>query len=268
MTGLHRFLVVVMVVAGVFASLPPRVMAAEELVADISSRQIAITSRFAGTSLLLFGAVDWFKTRLSQGNNPTDVRAYDIVIVVRGPKLTHLVRKKDQVAGVWVNTQTARIDDLPGYYGLSATRPLDEIFLPGEAEKYGLGFDQIPFSWQGAAPSDPAAFREAIMRNKGRDGLYNERFGRLEILGETLFRTEFYFPASVPVGRYHAEVYLVRNGMVVTRYTTPLSVDRIGIEGFIYDFAQLQPALYGLFAIIVAVFAGLVAGAVSRRLSR
>jgi len=246
---------------------PARAMTGEELVADISSHQIAITSRFAGTSLLLFGAVDWFKTRLSAGN-PTDVRAYDIVIVVRGPKLLHLVRKKDEVAGVWVNTESAEISDLPGYYGLSATRPLDEMFLPGEAEKHSLGFDQLPFVWQGAPPSDADAFREAVMRNKGREGLYNERVGRIQILGETLFRTEFYFPSSVPVGRYHAEVYLVRNGMVVTRYTTPLSVDKIGIEGLIYDFAQLQPAWYGLFAIIVAVFAGLLAGAISRRLSR
>lgn len=240
--------------------------AAEELVADISSHQIAITSRFSGTTLLLFGAVDWFEAAVDK-DHPADARAYDIVIVVRGPDLPHMVRKKDRVAGVWVNADFARLESLPGYYALSASRPLDDMFLPGEAGKYDLGLTELPFEWAGAPPDDPGAYKAAVLRTMTAEGLYHEKFGSLQILGETLFRTEIYFPASVPVGRYQAEVYLVRDGVVVTRYTTPLTVDKIGLERVIFDFAQTQPAAYGIVAILIAVTAGLLAGTISRRLS-
>jgi uncharacterized protein (TIGR02186 family) len=259
----HFALLGAMVVA---IQMPPSARAAEELVADISSHQIAITSRFAGTSLLLFGAVDWFEARVDH-KNPADARDYDIVVVAQGPDLPQMVRKKAEVAGIWVNAESAELDPIPGYYALSATRRLDDMFLPGEAEKYGLGLDQIPFAWTGAPPSDPKAYKAAVLRTMRSSGLYLEKFGSLEILGETLFRTEIYFPANVPVGRYRADVYLVRDGVVVTHYSAPLSVDKIGIERAVYDFAKTSPATYGLMAVMVAVAAGLLAGAVSRRFS-
>lgn len=240
--------------------------AAEELVADISSHQIAITSRFAGTGLLLFGAVDWFEANVDY-KSPSDARAYDIIVVVRGPEIAHVVRKKVEVAGVWVNAESAKLKPIPGYYALSATRPLDDMFLPGEAEKYGLGVDRIPVIWTGDAPEDAKGYRAAILRIMRDSGLYLEKFGRLQILGETLFRTEIYFPVNVPVGRYEAHVYLVRDGVVVTHQSTPLSVDKIGIERVIYDFAKTNPAVYGLMAVALALLAGLIAGTVSRRFS-
>ncbi|RMF10229.1 MAG: hypothetical protein D6763_06150 [Alphaproteobacteria bacterium] len=240
--------------------------AAEELVTDISSHQIAITSRFSGTSLLLFGAVDWFEANVDY-DTPTDARAYDIVVVVRGPEIPHVVRKKDRVTGIWINTEAARLKPIPGYYALSASRPLDDMFLPGEAEKYSLGLDQVSFEWDGTPPKDPDAYRAAVLRIMRANGLYTEKFGRLQILGETLFRTEIYFPVNVPVGRYEAHVYLVRDGVVVTHQSTPLSVDKTGIERVIYDFAKTRPAAYGVMAVALALVAGLIAGTVSRRFS-
>lgn len=263
------FIALLALAARVFVAVPAAT-AQEELVADISSHQIAITSRFSGTSLLLFGAVDWYAAQMdpgAPGGAPADARAYDIVVVVRGPDMSHVVRRKSEVAGVWVNTESQTLEALPGFYALSASRPLDDMFLPGEAERYGLGLGKIPLEWRGKPPDDADVYAEAVRRNMQREGLFNERFGSLQIMGETLFRTEIYFPANVPVGRYRAEVYLVRNGMVVTHHTAPLSVDKIGLERMIYDYAHAQPAAYGLMAIIVAVLAGLFAAFISRRLA-
>ncbi|MEX1147490.1 MAG: TIGR02186 family protein [Sphingomonadales bacterium] len=259
------FLVAVLALAAA-----PPAQAREELVADISSRQIDITSRFAGTSLLLFGAVDWYAARQTArlpGDAPTDAREYDIVVVVRGPDARHVVRRKTEVAGVWVNTEAAALQTLPGFYALSANRPLEAMFLPGEAARHGLGLDYLSLNWDGDAPADGDEYRAAVMRTMRDEGLFNEKFGSLQIMGQTLFRTEIHFPASVPVGRYRAEVYLVRNGMVVTHHSAPLLVDKVGLERAIYDFAHTQPAAYGLMAIIVAVLAGLLASTLSRRFS-
>ncbi len=271
--ALPGFMVVVVAASAFWAALSPihvdaaiKARTTEELVTDISSHQIAITSQFSGTSLLLFGAVDWFAVN-ADNKSPSDARAYDIVVVVRGPDLAQMVRKKARVAGVWVNAESAELNPIPGYYALSATRPLNDMFLPGEARKYGLGLDRIAFTWKGKPPAEATTFKAAVLRNMRNAGLYTERFGNLAILGKTLFRTEIYFPVNVPVGRYQADVYLVRDGVVVTHQSSPLSVDKTGIERVIFDFAKTDPATYGAIAVAVAVSAGLLAGAVSRRFS-
>jgi hypothetical protein len=42
----------------------------------------------------------------------------------------------------------------------------------------------------------------------------------------------------------------------VSAQTTPLQVSKVGAEAAIYDFAYQNSALYGLFAILVALMAG------------
>ena len=72
---------------------PAAVGAAEPLVADLSKHLVAITTGFAGTDVLLFGAVE--------GDG-------DVVVVVRGPNHTETVRRKQRQFGIWVNSGRAR----------------------------------------------------------------------------------------------------------------------------------------------------------------
>ena len=66
--NIHRLAVAAMVV--VFGFLAPTGPKAQTLVADLSSHLVSVTTGFAGTDLLLFGAV------ADEG---------DVVVVVRGP---------------------------------------------------------------------------------------------------------------------------------------------------------------------------------------
>jgi len=65
----------------------------ERLVADLSNDQVAITSSYHGTELLLFGAFE------GQDND-------DVVLVVSGPPTKVAQRRSDKVAGIWVNVET------------------------------------------------------------------------------------------------------------------------------------------------------------------
>lgn len=266
--ALLRFLL--LFVATAFAALLSGPAVAQGLVADISRHQIEISSRFTGTSLLLFGAVDW--GRLPQDEKPRGggagftFRDHDIIVVVRGPALPYVVREKGEIAGVWVNREQAVLDRIPSFYALAATRPPADILLPEELELHPLGLDQIPITWSTPPPMGrEAEYRAAVLRDFTRTGLYSERPRSLQVMDETLFRTEIYFPSYVPIGRYQAEVFLVRNGVVVSRQTALLTVDKIGLERAIHEFAHESPAAYGLLAILIAVVSGLIAGAVSRR---
>ena len=242
-----------------------RPAAAAALIADISSHQIEITSSFTGTSLLLFGAIDWAKDSNGQW---LDARDHDIIVVVRGPATSIQVRKKSSIGGIWVNRRSAVASEVPGFYMVASTRSIHDILLPEEVAAYGLGLENIEPVWSDPPPSEESgAFRRAIDRGMTKTQLFAERPDAVTVLGETLFRTEIYFPATVPVGTYSAEIYLARNGVVVAHQTTPLSVTKIGLERAIYDFANTRPATYGLIAVVLALGAGLVAGAISRRLS-
>jgi uncharacterized protein (TIGR02186 family) len=221
------------------------------LVADLSSREIAITTGFAGAELLLFGAVE------GRG---------DIVVVVRGPRRALTVREKSRVGGVWVNAHSREFVDMPAYYRVASTRPLERFAPRALLERYEIGEEHLLFT---PAPrqseEDTAKFREGLLRNMAYLGLYAGGEGKISVIDRRLFRTTVSFPANVPTGLYAVEMYLFRDGRLITRRTTPLVVRKVGLESQIYDFAHDEAAFYGLIAIVVALVAGWLAGAVFRR---
>ena len=227
--------------------------AAQPLVADLSSHLIAMTTGFSGAELLLFGAVE------DEG---------DVVVVVRGPKEDILVRRKERVGGIWVNRVSLKFSGAPSYYALATNRPLDEI-----APRTVRMRNEIGLSGVRLRPTDTSIdarttneFHRALIRNKQAAGLYKEEIGKIQFLGKRLFRTTITFPSTTPTGTYFVTVYLVRNGDVVSAQSTPLNVSKTGLEARIFQAAHQHAALYGVFAILMALFFGWLAGAVFRRI--
>ncbi len=216
---------------------------AAALVADLSNHLIAITTGFSGAEVLLFGAVE------GRG---------DVVVVVRGPERREVVYRKSKVAGIWMNTARMAFEQVPAFYAVASTRPLTEIAAPSVLRSHELGIEWLRLSLPPAVASPNIAqqWREALIRNKQRAGLFVRQVGRVNFLGSTLFRTTVYLPPNVPVGLYRAEVYLLRDGLVVSAQTTPLSVSKIGMEADIYAVAHERPASYGVTAIALALLAG------------
>jgi uncharacterized protein (TIGR02186 family) len=221
------------------------------LITDLSSHLISITSSFTGTDLLLFGAVE------ERG---------DVIVVVRGPQQPVTVRRKDRVLGIWMNRESVGFANVPGYYTVAANRPLGEIASPGLLARLQIGTENLRLA--ATAPideTDLVPYRDAVVRDKVRDGLYQENAGRVVFLGPKLFRVRVGFPAKVPVGTYQAEVYLVRDDQVISAQATPLFINKFGAERAIYDFAHQQPLAYGLAAVVVALAAGWLAATFFRR---
>jgi uncharacterized protein (TIGR02186 family) len=108
-------------------------------------------------------------------------------------------------------------------------------------------------------------FREALVRNKQREGLYAREVGNVIFLSPRLFRTAIVFPANTPVGTYGIEVYLIRNKDIASHHTTLLNVRKFGVEANLYDFAHQHAAAYGLLAILIAVMAGWLASVAFRQ---
>jgi uncharacterized protein (TIGR02186 family) len=218
---------------------------AEELVADLTSHLIAITTGFTGASVVLFGAID----------GPGDV-----IVAVRGPEREMTVRRKSRVAGIWVNTQAVTFANVPSFYAVAASRPMADILSPAAAAFYRLGIPNLKLAASTPAPSVVVdAFRAALERTQQQAGLFVERMGKVDFLGERLFRTTITFPSNVPTGTYLVEIFLVRDKDVVSGQTTPLVVSKVGVDASAFDFATRQPGFYGAIAVLTAVVAGWLA---------
>ncbi|MBV8777286.1 MAG: TIGR02186 family protein [Alphaproteobacteria bacterium] len=218
---------------------------AAEVVADLSSHLIAITTGFTGTSVVLFGATD----------GPGDV-----VAVVRGPEHDVRIWRKGKIAGIWANAESVTFANVPSFYAVAASRPLDQLLSPSAAALYGIGAVNLglrPLSE--GVPDRVRRFAEALIGVEQRAGIFAAAPGKIVFLGDRLFRTTIGFPANVPTGSYLVQVFLVRDRDVVSAQTTPLVVSKIGIDAAVFDIAHRQPLVYGAIAVLIAAMAGWLA---------
>ncbi|MCJ9428334.1 TIGR02186 family protein [Kordiimonas marina] len=230
------------------------------LVTDLSNRHIEIRYSFSGADLILFGAVG--ATPIGAPHDP-----YDVVIVVRGPELPTLVRRKERVGGVWINRHVARFPSAPGYYAVATNRPLNEIAAPTVFATYGIGYENLPLvaeSPRGLVAPDPN-FRKALYRLRSEEGLYRQGLDTVNLISEGLFRTDVHLPANVPIGEFQVDTFLFQQGSLKARNRINLTVGKEGFERTAYTFAHSYPFFYGITAVFVALCAGWLAGVIGRK---
>ena len=232
----------------------PRAAGAEDLVSGVSQDTIQITSNYTGTDIVVFGAIE--RPQSTQGRN--------IVVVVRGPDQAMTVRRRSRFAGVWVNSDAARFEGLPAYYYLASTEPVARIAPPDALARYGIGLQGLKPSATGSH-HDPEPFRQAAIRHLRHAGLYAESPGSIDFLSETLFRTKVPVPAGVTRGQYNVEVYLFRDGNVVSAQSTPFFVDATGLERRLFNMAHNAPLYYGLACVAMAMMLGWISAVLFRR---
>lgn len=249
MSPLNRWLARFCAAFGALCVVAP--LSAQSIVADLSTREVAISTGFTGAELLLFGATEG---------------AGDIVVTVAGPRRDEIIRRKERVAGIWVNGTSVTFEKAPAYYRTAASKPLDEIAAPEILSKLQIGSDRIDlFTRSQRSAASVLTYRDAFIRTKKRLALYSEDISNIKIIRGRLFRSTIPFPVNVPIGTYQVTVHLFKNGQHVSSETTPLTVRKVGLEAQIYDFAHDHAAWYGAIAIAIALMAGWLAGVIFRR---
>lgn len=224
----------------------PSAAQATPLVGDLSQYRVEMDAGFSGMRLFLFGA-----------RNDTG----DVVVVVRGPQKDYIVRKKESMAGIWINRDRMKFFGMPDFYAIAASKPLSEIEQNALFRQLGIGQDVL-FS----PPTNPSLlpkfneFSQAFLKYQHKRRLYNNTPAQLEFMGETLFKTVVEFPDNIPPGDYTAEFYLISDGEVMGMQSAPIKVSKSGVDAFVYTYAHQHPIMYGLTAIILALSAGWIAG--------
>lgn len=226
--------------------------AQEPLVADLTEYRVAITTGFVGTDVYVFGAK----------SEPGDV-----VVVIRGPAMRYAVRRKDRIAGIWLNARRLDFRGVPSFYAIASTRPLDELMSSVSRLREEIGLDDLALvPDEEADPVEVSEFRAAVLRIKQAAGLFTSEPGSISVQREPLFKTRVHFPANVPTGSYDIRVLLLRDGEIVSAQTVPLQISKSGIDALVYEVAHRQAPAYGLVAILGALLAGWIAHLVFRKL--
>lgn len=234
--------------------------------ADISTRSVQVTSSFTGTEIIVFGSIEHGRPEHAASED-----LYDVVVVLEGTPENLVARKKSNVVGIWINTQSMSFQNVPSYYAISSTRPLDEIASPLVLRNHDIGFDKIRMQpaggWEtGITTADLRQFQEAVIRLKNKSGLYVQNdYGVVFVGGASLFRTTIDLPANVPVGNLNARVMLFRKGQMLSQFKSQVRMQREGIERYLHDFAFGYPLFYGIAAVIIAAGAGLAASSYFNR---
>ena len=242
---------------------------AERMVTDLSSHVIEITSQFSGTELLIFGAIERNIPQADGGHGVViEGTDYDIIVVVQSGPQDMVIRRKEKVGPIWANKDFRTLKNVQGYYAVTSTRPIDQILTFDQKNILGAGIDQLKIEFaEPVSKVDEQAYRNGFIRNMKAKKLYSQQEGTISVLDEILFRAILEFPANMPVGNYQVDVHLVRQGEVILSKKSPLEVDKVGLERLIFRVAHLYPAVYGIMAVIIALFAGWLGGFLSRKMS-
>jgi len=223
----------------------------QELVTDLTDHVVRITTAFRGTSVVLFGAAP-------EGG--------DVVVTVSGPPRDMVVRRKRQVAGIWFNGSSVTFSGVPGFYAMFSSRPLDQLLSPAAQAFEGVGAAALALSPREAVSvEERAAYRQALIDNLQKQGLYAGKIGEVQFLGGKLFRTSITFPSDTPVGTYTVETMLIENDQAVAWDRTPFAVEKAGLPAEINNFAQDHGLIYGLLAVCAAALTGWLSAQMFRK---
>jgi uncharacterized protein (TIGR02186 family) len=244
------------------AAVPPPA-AAERLVTSLSEHRVMVTSSFSGSEVVLFGGIERETGVLPLNGN------YDIAVTVTGPRESVVTFRKERMLGIWVNYESRVFENAPSYLAVLTNKPLDAITNPDTLRRLQLGLDNIALpqrSDSGPADDLPAeTFRQAFIKLKREQGLYDQESNGVTFLTPALFQASIALPAEVPTGTYEIDVKLFAGGTVIARTPSALEIYKAGFEQFVSLSALTHGVLYGLATALMAILTGWLASVVFRR---
>ncbi len=224
------------------------------LPAAVAEEQVSVGSDYQGAVIRVFGV------------NPDRRGRGDIVVVVRGPEAPAKVMRKKRVFGLWLNSDPVTFSKAPQFFSVLSSRPLRQIVRPGDIWNYQLDpAASAVLAGETPPDSDPSAYREALVRLRRKQGLYNEGGPGLTVYTGGLFRAQVRLPANAPIAEYHADAYVFRNGRLISSQRIPVRIERVGIERRIHDLATNASLVYGIVTVLMAFGAGWAAAFFFRR---
>lgn len=237
--------------------------AEEKLQLGVSVDIVPVDANFSGRDIVVFGAIeDAEEPRLYRGD-------YQVLIEVLGENEKAVVRKKERIGGIWINTAAREYQDVPSFYSLASRSPISEIADLSLFSARGIGIDYLK-----AKPVDGSniaefltqgEFSSALRRKRIENGLFAENTTALDQLSPSLFRATIALPPNVPIGTHTVKAHLFLDGKKLDEVTQVFEVRKVGFEEWVYNLAHQYSLIYGIICVLLAIFTGWFANLVFRK---
>lgn len=222
----------------------------ETIVAGLSQNLISITTNFTGSEILIYGAVKR-EQPIPEGG------PLEVIATVQGPSGPLTVRRKERRFGIWMNTDAVTISRAPSFYAIASSVPLSEALSETENLRHQV---TIPSAIRAvgiaAEAEDAPVFLDALIRLRREQNDYVLKDDSVKLLESTLFRADVALPANLTEGEYKVRLFITRDGAVIDSHEEIITVNKDGLERWIYNLAHEQPLLYGILSLVLAVVAG------------
>ncbi len=225
----------------------------QNLIAEFLDNQIDIDVGFTGKKLTYFGAID------TKG---------DLVIIVTGPRKKIKVFKKEKKIWFWINSNSRVFSDVPSYYFVATSRPLNQIKNDSFLKINQIGLENLRF--EGAEEIEEVErlrWRNGIIESMKKMGNYFSKNGKIDVIDDRLFKTEISFPSDITEGIYIVDTLLLKNDSVIGSKRSFINVSKSGVGEKVYFFATKNGLLYGIFAVITAMLFGFLVNEAIRKIN-
>ena len=230
------------------------VFAKDNLVTDLSESTVEISSTFLGADILLFGAYD------GQKND-------DIIVVVSGQKGDIKVDKKEKKFGIWMITESIKFSNIPKYYFVASNRDIQDITNTTEIKKRKLDLNNFELiSNKIDYKNLDKKWYEALKRNMKKKQFWKIEENSIKLNKNTLFRKTLSLPSNVSTGIYNVKILHYRKGNLISQEESKIKINKTGISANIFNIAQNFSAIYGIIAVIIALFFGWFTNFIFRRI--
>lgn len=219
------------------------------LTAEVTPQDIPIKLFYHGANLNIDGKC-----------GPND----DLIVRVGNEAEDAHMKFKGKAAGIfWMKIGDMSFEHVPAAYLLATSKNLDSLLGKAEQIREGIGFESIKAGAaieSSAEGMDKDRWINEFIKFKKEEKLYRIEEGTItKQAGE--YHLEMNWPYQAAPGTYNIEVLAVRDGKIVDRAESSLTVARKGIVAQLTALAFDQAAVYGIIAIVIAMVAGFAVGA-------
>jgi Putative transmembrane protein (Alph_Pro_TM). len=205
------------------------------VISDIDKSDIELSTRFDGTSLLVFGAI-----------SPGDERA-SLLVEVIGPPTSVDIRKKVQIWGIWVNKKIAKFQGIPSFYQISISNSEHPILKEIEYQRLrSIFYDFLETTSISESENSKEQYYDELIRLKKKLGNLSAFEEKISVIDNKLFSYKVNLPKKIHPGIYKIKMTLInQEGIKLSNSEQSVNVSKVGLQEFLSSNSKNSPVFYG-----------------------
>ena len=183
-----------------------------------------------------------------------------LVLKIIGPQQKVILQNKKKIFGVWTWSKTGEFA-YPAYYHFYSNKSSKKIDFKVQKEM----FDNIKLQGK-----DNDNLKKDLIRNKEAQGLFSREKINFLLVNKSnpnFFKIPVIIPYNAPTGEYKIILeHYDNSGSLKNSVKKYFTLEKEGINSFVYFFAHKFSFLYGILSAMLAILFGLSAGFLFRKL--